>query len=248
MKRIEKVLEKQRNSVKVLCLVGEPGVGKSQLARKHGVNYASRTLSTSGISTKTVLTLDMNDFRANYCKLASKLGLSQNVIDSQSLNTIAEEMKKILSTRNHWMLIIDNYNSINYEGFEKSRHNYYHTITVTIVHVHAWSLTWIPPDENAFITQSTHCIVVDLLPLHGSTGEWGSGTVLVTTNNAKVVPISHTSKVTVGPLSMKESSKLIGQTAGYTLSSGEEVLLKSTVEKHQWRLIPLVMARWDARN
>ena len=87
-----------------------------------------------------------------------------------------------------------------------------------------------------------------MLPLHGSAGEWGSGTVLVITNNVKVVPISNTSKVTVGPLSIKESSKLIGQIAGYTLSSEEEILLMSTVEKRQWRLIPLVMARWDFRN
>jgi hypothetical protein len=43
---------------------------------------------------------------------------------------------------------------------------------------------------------------------------------------------------------MEECSKLIGQTAGYTLNGKEEVLLKSTVEKRQWRLIPPVMARW----
>ena len=64
-------------------------------------------------------------------KLAIKLGLSHSVINSQSLSMVAEEIKKILSTRNHWMLIIDNYNSTDYEGFEKGRHNYY---TITIVH------------------------------------------------------------------------------------------------------------------
>ena len=124
MKKIDKVLEKQSKSVKVLYLVGEPGVGKSQLARKYGVNYAER-ISTSS---KTVLTLDMSDFRANYCKLAMKLGLSHSVINSQSLSTVAEEMKKSLSTRNYWMLIIDNYNSTDYEGFERG------TITVVIVY------------------------------------------------------------------------------------------------------------------
>ena len=123
MKKIDEVLEKQSKWVKVLYLVGEPGVGKSQLARKYGVNYAER-ISTS---TKTVLTLDMSDFQANYCKLAMKLGLGHSVIDSQSLNTVVEEMKKILSTRNHWLLIIDNYNSTDYEGFERG------TITVAIV-------------------------------------------------------------------------------------------------------------------
>ena len=126
MKKIEEVLKKQCNSVKVLCLAGEPGVGKSQLAREHGVKYSGKTLSTSGISTKTVLTLDMNDFRASYYKLAIKLGLSHSVINNQSLSTVAEEMKKILSTRNFWMLIVDNYNSTNYEGFERG------TITVAI--------------------------------------------------------------------------------------------------------------------
>ena len=115
MKKIDKVLEKQSKSVNVLYLVGEPGVGKSQLARKYGVNYAER-ISTSS---KTVLTLDMSDFRANYRKLAIKLGLSHSVINSQSLSTVAEEMKKILSTRNYWMLIVDNYNSTDYEGFER---------------------------------------------------------------------------------------------------------------------------------
>ena len=84
---------------------------------------------------------------------------------------------------------------------------------------------------------------IDLLPLHGLTGEWGSGTVLVTTNNTKVIPSSHTSKVTVEPLSIEESSKLIEKTADYNLSSSEKHLLESTVQKRQWRLIPLVMAR-----
>ena len=124
MKKIDEVLEKQSKSVNVLYLVGEPGVGKSQLARKYGVNYAER-ISTSS---KTVLTLDMSDFRANYYKLAIKLGLSHSVINSKSLSTVAEEMKKILSTRNYWMLIIDNYNSTDYEGFERGM------ITVAIVY------------------------------------------------------------------------------------------------------------------
>ena len=122
MKKIDKVLEKQSKSVKIVYLVGEPGVGKSQLARKYGVNYAER-ISTSS---KTVLTLDMSDFRANYRKLAIKLGLNHSVINNQSLSTVAEEMKKILSTRNYWMLIVDNYNTTDYEGFERG------TITVAI--------------------------------------------------------------------------------------------------------------------
>lgn len=115
MKKIEEVLEKQSKSVKVLYLVGEPGAGKSQLARKYGVNYTDK-YSTS---TKTVLTLDMYDFRANYRKLAVKLDLSHSATDGQSLGTVAEEMKKMLSKRNRWLLIIDNYNSTDYEGFER---------------------------------------------------------------------------------------------------------------------------------
>ena len=125
MKKIEEALEKQNKEVKVLYLAGEPGVGKSQLARKYGVNYANKVLSTS---TKTVLTLDMSDFRANYCKLAIKLGLGHSVSDGQSLGTVAEEMKKVLSTRSYWLLIIDNYNSTDYEEFGKGRHNM-HNIT-----------------------------------------------------------------------------------------------------------------------
>lgn len=122
MKKIEAALKQQSKSVKVLYLVGEPGVGKSQLARKYGVSYAD-SYSTS---TKTVLTLDMNDFRANYRKLAVKLNLSHSGTDSQSLGTIAEEMKKMLSQRNHWLLIIDNYNSTDYEGFERGIIMYSH--------------------------------------------------------------------------------------------------------------------------
>ena len=93
MKKIKEALEKQNKEVKVLYLAGEPGVGKSQLARKYGVNYANKLLSTS---IKTVLTLDMSDFRANYCKLAIKLGLGHSVSNGQSLSTVAEEMKKVL--------------------------------------------------------------------------------------------------------------------------------------------------------
>lgn len=125
MKKVEEALEKQKSKVvKIVYLVGEPGVGKSQLARKYGIGYAAK-YSTS---TKTVLTLDMNNFRANYSKLAVKLGLNHSITDGQSLDTVAEEMKKILSKRNYWLLIIDNYNSTEYEGFESG--------TVTEARVH----------------------------------------------------------------------------------------------------------------
>jgi hypothetical protein len=145
MKKIDEALQKQRKSVKVLYLVGEPGAGKSQIARKYGVNYADRKLSTS---TKTVLTLDMSDFRANYCKLGIKLSLSHSVTNGQSLSNVAEEMKKILSARNHWLLIVDNYNSTDYEGFERGMP------TTGILHNHSSYSTCLklnskyPSDEN----------------------------------------------------------------------------------------------------
>ena len=98
------------------------------------------------------------------------------------------------------------------------------------------------------LLQILTCLYTDLLPLHGSTGEWGSGTILVTTNNVQVIPFRHTtaaSTIIVDPLSIEESTKLIEETAGYSLSSTEKTLLEATAEKKHWRLIPLVMARYE---
>ena len=120
MKKVQEAFEKQKSKeVAVVYLAGEPGVGKSQLARNYAVDY----YSTYSTMSKTLLTLDMNDFRVNYSKLAIKLGVG--VADGQNLGTIAEEMKKILSKRKYWLLIINNYNSTEYEGFERG--------TVTII-------------------------------------------------------------------------------------------------------------------
>ena len=65
----------------------------------------------------------MNNFRVNYSKLAIKLGVG--VADGQNLDTIAEEIKKILSKRKCWLLIIDNYNSTECEGFERGTASHY---------------------------------------------------------------------------------------------------------------------------
>lgn len=68
--------------------------------------------------------------------------------------------------------------------------------------------------------------------------------MLVTTNNAAVIPQTTTvSTVTLEPLSIKESAKMIGELADYNLSKREEESLKAAVENKHWRSLPLVMAR-----
>ena len=63
------------------------------------------------------------------------------------------------------------------------------------------------------------------------------------TNNAEVIPNTlATAVVTVDPLSIEESAKLIGRLAGHKLSKEEEKLLETTADKRGWRYIPLVMA------
>lgn len=82
----------------------------------------------------------------------------------------------------------------------------------------------------------------ELLPLQGST-EWGNGKVLVTTNNAGVIPQTTTvSTVTLDPLSIEESANLVGKLARYSLSESEKESLKSTVKNKHWRCLPLEMA------
>ena len=118
MKKVDKAFEKQKSQVAVVYLAGEPGVGKSQLGRKYGENYYNsyRQNPVGG----TVLMLDMSDFQANYSKLAIKLGVKSEVAnDWNKPKKIAHVVKKVLSKRTNWLLILDNYNSLTYEGLDR---------------------------------------------------------------------------------------------------------------------------------
>ena len=100
------------------------------------------------------------------------------------------------------------------------------------------------------------CIIIaigylerELLPLQQpSVNEWGTGLVLVTTNNAGVIPqdkvAGSESTITVDPLSVEESAKLIGTLTEYELSENETQKLTTTTDIKNWRYIPPVMARY----
>ena len=87
----------------------------------------------------------------------------------------------------------------------------------------------------------------ELLPLHGSS-EWGSGTVLITTNNAGLISSQTIAESTalINPLSVDESTKLIEQITltNYKFSDDEKKLLATTVQKRHWRYLPSVMAEY----
>ena len=100
----------------VIYLKGEPGVGKTQLARMFAENYYEGMSKTDTV----VATIDMTDFSNDYRKVAIKLGIDPDLADGLPLKRVAEEMKNILAEKkNKWFLIIDNYNSAQQLGFER---------------------------------------------------------------------------------------------------------------------------------
>ena len=118
IKKLEEALKKQnKKQVATVYLVGEPGIGKSQLARKYGETYYN---SYYFPRSKTALMLDMSNFEANYSNLAISIGVQPDVAnDWKAPKKIAQEVKKILSNRASWLLILDEYNSLTYDGFDR---------------------------------------------------------------------------------------------------------------------------------
>ena len=118
IKKLEEALKKQnKKQVATVYLVGEPGIGKSQLARKYGETYYN---SYYFPRSKTALMLDMSNFKANYSNLAISIGVQPDVAnDWKAPKKIAQEVKKILSNRASWLLILDEYNSLTYDGFDR---------------------------------------------------------------------------------------------------------------------------------
>ena len=114
IKKVDTAKKQESKAVAVVYMAGEPGVGKSQLARKYGENYYNSYFQ------RTVLMLDMGSFQANCSKLAIKLGIESKVAnDWNNPKKIALEMKEVLSNRSNWLLILDNYNSLTYEGLDR---------------------------------------------------------------------------------------------------------------------------------
>lgn len=110
-------IEKQKLDFQpaVVYLKGEPGVGKTQLARMYTNNYYNENRRRNVI----VTTLDMTDFSSNYRKLATTLGIPRDLATGLHLRELAGEMKTILAEKSDWFLIIDNYNSTLQEGFQR---------------------------------------------------------------------------------------------------------------------------------
>ena len=105
-------------------------------------------------------------------------------------------------------------------------------------------ILWPGPGNNIEFTYiDTDYLERKLLPLQ-QPGEWGMGTVLVTTNNAVVIPNTPaTSVVTIDPLTLEESTKVIGELARYELSENEKMFLKHEAKERGWRHLPLIMAQ-----
>lgn len=106
----------------VVYLKGEPGVGKTQLARMFAEDYYGGMEKTDVV----VATIDMTDFSNDYRKVAVKLGINPDLADGLPLKEVAKEMKNILERKkNKWLLVIDNYNSTQQLGLEGGMHNSY---------------------------------------------------------------------------------------------------------------------------
>lgn len=97
----------------VVYLKGEPGVGKTQLARMYAQEYYKKWKGTDVI----IATIDMTDFSSNYCELATRLGIQQDLATGLPLRKVAEKLKVTLTKQKNWLFIIDNYNSFQQEGF-----------------------------------------------------------------------------------------------------------------------------------
>ena len=114
----EAVMKQTSEEVAIVYVTGEPGVGKTQVARKYAEEYYSQwSLPLS----KTALTLDMSEFPTSYRKLAETI-VNSDVAHNQDLCKVAGEMKAVLRNRSSWLLIIDNYNSTDFEGIDRGMH------------------------------------------------------------------------------------------------------------------------------
>lgn len=94
-------IRKMPEQVSVVYLKGEPGVGKTQLARKYAKKHGK----------STVATIDMTDFIHNYHKVAAKICVDSNLANGQRPEEVAQLLRESLVQRKEWLLIIDNYNS-----------------------------------------------------------------------------------------------------------------------------------------
>ena len=91
----------------VTYLKGEPGVGKTQLARMFADDFHKEN-STADVA---IATIDMSDFASTFRELAIKLGVIPDFAKGENLTKVAQRIKEILSEKKEWLLIIDNYNS-----------------------------------------------------------------------------------------------------------------------------------------
>ena len=117
--KLKDVIKNQNsNGVSIVYIVGEPEVGKTQLVREYAEKDYPGWISVTG---RTVLTLDMKDFLSSYHQVATKLDISTDFGNGQEmdLGKIAKEMKKKLLKRGTWLLIIDNYNSKDFEYIDE---------------------------------------------------------------------------------------------------------------------------------
>ena len=116
-KAVERVKRQNENHTAILYVTGEPSVGKTQLAKTYAEDYYKQWTPSS----KTVLTIDMTNFQESYRKVAINLenSSSDDAVKEDDLGIIARKIKKALRERNDWLLIIDNYNSVDCSGVDR---------------------------------------------------------------------------------------------------------------------------------